>query len=205
MAVHSQKSCAVEVCASCGKSTRPKALLCTRCARRLSGADPILGSGPPGLDRAWSSAPYEGVARNVVGALKFRHLRAVADLMAERIEWLAPTHMLSGTIVPVPAPKTRGRAASFDPAAEIAAALAERTGAPLETCLERARRGRAGRANSSRRAHPPRIRAAGAAPRSVLLIDDVHTPGASLTACARALRAAGASRVVAITFARKEN
>ncbi|HEX2707000.1 MAG TPA: hypothetical protein VHM66_03215 [Solirubrobacterales bacterium] len=66
-------------------------------------ADPLLGQGPPGLDRVWSSAPHEGVAGNLVAALKFRRLLPVADLMADRIQWLAPAHILSGAIVPVPA------------------------------------------------------------------------------------------------------
>ncbi|HWT90845.1 MAG TPA: hypothetical protein VN179_06985, partial [Solirubrobacterales bacterium] len=84
------------LCASCGRSCRLEAVVCTRCARRLGSAEPLLGNGPAGLDKVWSSAPYEGIARNLVGALKFRRLLPVADLMAERIEWLAPAHMLSG-------------------------------------------------------------------------------------------------------------
>ena len=44
----------------------------------------------PGIDRVWSSAPHEGVARELVTALKFRRLLPVAGLMAERIHWLAP-------------------------------------------------------------------------------------------------------------------
>lgn len=192
------------LCAACGKSCRAEAVVCTRCGRRLADAEPLLGNGPAGLDRAWSSAPHEGVARNLVAALKFRHLLPVADLMAERIEWMAPAHMLSGTIVPVPAAPPRLRRRGFDPAGELAAALAERLDAPLETCLERRGGGRqVGRRRAERVGHPPRIHARGAAPRSALLIDDVLTTGATLTACARALRAAGSSRVVAVTFARR--
>lgn len=192
------------LCASCGRSCRPEAIVCTRCGRRLARAEPLLGSGPPGLDRVWSSAPYEGVARNLVGALKFRQLLPVAGLMAERIQWLAPAHMLSGTVVPVPASPTRLRRRGFDPAGELAAALAESLDAPLEPCLRR-RGGRrqVGRTRAERIGHPPQVHAAGMAPRSVLLIDDVLTTGATLTACAKALRSAGAKRVVAATFARR--
>lgn len=192
------------LCAACGRSCRPQAVVCTRCGRRLAAAEPLLGKGPPGLDRAWSSAPYEGVARNLVAALKFRHLLPVADLMADRIQWLAPAHMLSGAVVPVPPAPSRLRRRGFDPAGELAAALAERLDAPLESCL--ARRGgrrQVGRRRAERLGQPPRIHASGIAPRSVLLVDDVLTTGATMTACAQALRAAGAARVVAVTFARR--
>jgi predicted amidophosphoribosyltransferase len=192
------------LCAACGRSCRPTAILCTRCGRRLAAADPLLGSGPAGLDRAWSSAPYEGVARDLVAALKFRRLLPVAGLMAERIQWLAPAHMLSGTVVPVPPAPTRLRRRGFDPAGELAAALGERLSAEVTPCLRRRGSGRqVGRRRAERVGHPPRMHAAGPAPRSVLLVDDVLTTGATLTACARALRTAGASRVVAVTFARR--
>ena len=156
-------------------------------------AEPLLGAGPAGIDRAWSSAPYEGVARNLVAALKFRHLLPVAELMAERIQWLAPAHMLSGTVVPVPAAPSRLRRRGFDAAGELAAALAETLDAPLEPCLRR-RGGRrqVGRGRAERVAHPPQVHTAGNAPRSVLLVDDVLTTGSTLTACAKALRSAGA-------------
>ena len=41
-----------------------------------------------------------------------------------------------------------------------------------------------------------------AAPARVLLVDDVHTTGATLRACARALREAGATSVHALTYGR---
>jgi ComF family protein len=195
---------APSLCAACGRSCRPQAVLCTRCARRLAAARPLLGHGPAGLDRAWSSASYESVARDLVAALKFRRLLSVADLMADRIQWLAPAHMLSGTIVPVPPAPSRLRRRGFDPAGELAGALAERLAIEPQSCLARSGGGRqVGRRRSERVGHPPRIRALATAPRSVILVDDVLTTGATLTACARALRSAGAVRVVAVTFARR--
>jgi ComF family protein len=192
------------LCAVCGRNCRPEAAICTRCSRRLATAAPLAGQGPPGIDRVWSSASHEGVARDLVTALKFRRLLPVAGLMADRIHWLAPADLLTGAIVPVPAAPLRALARGFDPAGEIAAALSERLELPLANCL--ARRGgrrQVGKRRAQRIGHPPRIHARGEPPRSVLLVDDVLTTGATLSACARALRDAGAVRVVAITFARR--
>jgi predicted amidophosphoribosyltransferase len=192
------------LCAACGRGCRSDAVLCSRCSRRLAGADPFAGAGPPGLDRAWSSAPHEGVARDLVTALKHRRLLPVADLIADRIQWLAPSDLLSGTVVPVPTAPLRTLSRGFDPAAEIAAALADRTGLRLQPCLSRRGGGRqVGRRRAQRIGHPPLFHPRGETPRSVLLVDDVLTTGATLTACARALREAGAVRIVAITFTRR--
>jgi len=139
-----------------------------------------------------------------VAALKFRRLLPVADLMADRIQWLAPSTVLSGALVPVPTAPLRSAIRGFDPAAEIAAALAQRTELPLISCLARRGGGRqVGKRRAQRIGHPPVIQASGEVPRSALLIDDVLTTGATLSSCARALRSAGSIRVVAITFTRR--
>jgi len=192
------------LCAACGRTCRREATLCNRCSRRLAEADSLEGSGAPGVDRAWSSAPHEGVARDLVTALKFRRLLSVAELMADRIHWLAPGVLLSGTIVPVPTAPLRSALRGFDPAAEIATALAQRTELPLSACLTRRGGGRqVGKRRAQRIGHPPLIQASGEVPRSALLIDDVLTTGATLSSCVRALRSAGSVRIVAITFTRR--
>jgi predicted amidophosphoribosyltransferase len=192
------------LCAACGRSCRPEAVLCTRCSRGLAAATPILAGGPPGIDRAWSSAPHDGVARALVGALKFRRLLPVAEVMAERIHWLVPGHLLGGAVVAVPPARARRRRRGFDPAGELAAAVARRLEADLVPCLARRGSGhQVGHRRAERIGHPPRIEPLGDPPRSVLLVDDVLTTGATLTACAQALRGAGAKRIVALTFTRR--
>jgi predicted amidophosphoribosyltransferase len=164
----------------------------------------VSARGPQGIDRVWSSASHDGVARALVSSLKFRHLVPVAAVMAERMEWLVPAHLLGGAVVAVPPAQARRRRRGFDPAGELAGALAARLDAEVVACLARRGSGhQMGRRRADRIRHPPRIAAIAAAPRSVLLVDDVLTTGSTLTACAQALRAAGAKRVVALTFTRR--
>jgi predicted amidophosphoribosyltransferase len=179
-------------------------VLCTRCSRGLAAATPIAAGGPQGVDRVLSSASHDGVARALVSALKFRHLLPVAEVMAERMHWLVPAHLLGGAVVAVPPAQARRRRRGFDPAGEFAAALALKLDTELVPCLARRGSGhQVGRRRAERIRHAPRIEAVAAAPRSVLLIDDVLTTGATLTSCAQALRASGAKRIVAVTFTRR--
>jgi predicted amidophosphoribosyltransferase len=155
------------------------------------------------VEEAWSFAPYEGAARGLVVALKFGGRLGLAEEAAAAIAGRAPPGLLEGAIVPVPPAPRRRRKRGFDAAEAIARALAGRTGLPLARCLAREQsRRQVGRPRSERLADPPRVRVATSAPRIAVLVDDVTTTGATLGACARALRSDGASRVAAVTFAR---
>ena len=107
--------------------------------------------------------------------------------------------------MPVPAHPAHVRARGYDQARLLAAALARRTGAPPARVLRRRGpvRSQLG-ASRSERLERGRIDVfvRGAVPSLVVLVDDVHTTGATLDACARALRRAGAAEVVAVTWAR---
>jgi predicted amidophosphoribosyltransferase len=192
------------LCAACGASCPASAVVCGGCASGLGAAGCLTGDPPGGVDRCWSSAPYEGVARRLVGALKFRRLLPVAGLMAERIALIAPPGALAGAVVPVPPAPLRSRLRGFDPAAEISRRLAGLTQMPVRDCLRRRGGGRqVGRGRAQRVGAPPRISAAAPAPEIAVLVDDVLTTGATLSACAAALRAAGSREVGAVTFVRR--
>ena len=191
-------------CALCELGCDSRERLCGRCAATLAGAGPRL-SFVPGLDAAWSAASYEGVARQLVVRLKFGGRLPLAGCAARLIAERAPAELLVGVIVPVPPAPIRRRWRGFDPAEAIATALASQAGLPIDRCLSRSQGSRqVGRPRADRLANPPRVSLVGQSPEHALLVDDVVTTGATLGACARALRAGGSGRVVAVTFARSE-
>src|SRR4051812_45013627 len=95
------------------------------------------------FDRAWAPLAYEGTARELVRALKFRAALSVAGLMAAHMAANLPADLRAPprAVVPVPAHRGRRRRRGYDPAALLAAALAGRSGLALAPCLRRAGRG----------------------------------------------------------------
>jgi predicted amidophosphoribosyltransferase len=203
---------------------------CPRCALPLPCGRRCPAHDAP-FDAAWAAVAYEGVARDAMQALKFSAARPLADVMAMQIAANAPPGLLGAAapprpsaaaspgllgaaapprpsvIVPVPAHPSRRRSRGFDPAELIARALARRSGLPLARVLHRsgAASRQVGASRTQRREAGRlgiRVKAREGAPARVLLVDDVHTTGATLIACAHALRDAGSQHIAALTWAR---
>ncbi|MEA2177552.1 MAG: hypothetical protein QOG77_849 [Solirubrobacteraceae bacterium] len=178
----------------------PRCALPSPCGARCAMAGSAVG-------RSWAPLAFEGPARDVVHALKFRGAVGLADLMAAQIVATAPRGLLrrDACLVPVPTPGGRRRWRGFDHAARLAAAIAARTGHTVVPCLRRTgpapRQATAGR--TARLAHGRvRVKAVGPVPAAVILVDDVHTTGATLRACGRMLQMNGAVTVWGVTYAR---
>jgi len=189
-------------CGVCSAPCEPAGPVCAACAAELAACRPLIGPGPHGVDLVVAAGAHDGALRSLATALKFDRRLPLAARAAAAIHAAAPPEALRGGLVPVPPDPVRLRLRGFDPAEEIAAALARRTGLPLERCLARSRgRRQVGRPRRERLGSPPLIGAWRPAPRQALLVDDVWTTGATLSAGAAALRAAGSERVVALTLA----
>jgi len=190
------------VCVACGAWAGAAEPLCGVCRGRVRwlAADPV--------DGVWAPVAYDGPARRVVAALKFRSAIRAADAMAAAIVAGAPEGWLEAgaVLVPVPLHPARRRRRGFNQAERLAAAVGRRSGLPLVDALARA----GGRGTQMGRGRAERLAALDGAvrvtrqpvPRSVVLVDDVVTTGATLAGCRDALLAAGAVEVRAVAYAR---
>ena len=190
------------LCAACGSPRGGEDVLCERCESELASARRVIDPGPPGIDRAISAAPFDGVARLIVHGLKFGRRLALAEPAAEAMLSALPRIESPDAVVPVPPGPWRWLWRGFDPAEEIALALSQLAGLPLEPCLRRGSgRRQVGRRRWERLSDPPQIWLDGEPPGTALLVDDVWTTGATLSTSALALRAGGCRRVIGLTLA----
>jgi ComF family protein len=141
--------------------------------------------------------------------LKYRNGRALALPLGSIMATWCDAHALrADVIVPVPLHPDRLRERGYNQAALLARELERRVGLPVrESVLSRVRYTRSQMeldAEARRRNVQGAFRCADGRVRGqhVLLVDDVCTTGATIAACADALRAGGAARVEALTLAR---
>lgn len=151
-----------------------------------------------GVDEMWAGWCHEGRAAEVVRALKYGRVTKLVTPLADRMVEAAPAARPADVVTWVPCSPTRRTDRGFDPAELLARAVARRLGLRARRLLRRLDdQPQTARTLQGRLAGPElavRHRLHGGA---VLVIDDVCTTGSTLRAAAEALRAGGATAVVA--------
>ena len=174
---------------------------CHLCRNRVYAFDfaRSFGAYTPRMSRAILSLKYGNVAP--LGAWFARRLVSLIERQ--------PGDFDADTVVPVPLDQGRMRERGYNQAELIAKPLARLIGIPFRSCLLVRTRPRPSQLRLTRRERWETVRGAYAAHKTaqvdklrVLLVDDVFTTGATLDACSRALKGAGAARVVGLTVAR---
>jgi ComF family protein len=203
-------------CAGCGLPGEPLCNACTRALPLLDGPAcrrcgypaprPLSGCGEciPGIGWARQAVSYTEPIPRIVSALKDHHRRVLAHPLAALMTSAVPRPEPGAVLVPVPLGPRRQAERGFNQAELLGRHLATLWGLPVTDALRRD--DGAQQRGSPRAARLARgggdFRLDGPAPLHAVLVDDVITTGATLTAAARALRAGGSARVGAVALAR---
>jgi ComF family protein len=187
------------LCPRCGRP-QPSGILCPSCVGWQAEIDGIR-----------SPFRFDGVMRQSIHQLKYRNLRAMAQPLVRLLQDYLVTNPVPGEVlVPVPLHQKRLRERGYNQSRLLAQELGKLINLPVvDDCLIRQRhaspQARASTVSERRsnvdgaftcRDH--RLR-----DKQVLVIDDVATSGATLDACAAALKAAGATTVWGLVLARE--
>ena len=185
------------LCPRCGQP-QANGILCSKCSSR-----------PAEIDGIRSPFRFDGLARQAIHQLKYNNLRTLATPLSRQLDNYITKNPVPGEVlVPVPLHDKRLRQRGYNQSALLARQLSKLTDMPmLNDCLVR-----------QKYAHPQAMTASAAEretnvarafscrhsrllDKQVLLIDDVATSGATLNACAAALKAAGATSVWGLVLA----
>jgi len=200
------------LCAAC-EAVLPRAdgSRCVRCWMRLAsgGVCRHCAEEPPAFMSLRAACVMDGGARRLAHELKYEGMTSLAEPMARMLASHAAG--IDALVVPVPLHPARERRRGYNQAAELAnhagrmlglswdrrAVRRTRDTQPLVKAMGRAERRRI--VAGAFLADPARVEG-----RAIVLIDDVATTGATLDACARALADAGATKVLALAWARAD-
>jgi ComF family protein len=212
----------IPICRACFASFTPiGGAMCARCGRpfvsqvTLESATPLCHFCRKDLyhfDFARSYGVYTAEMARAIILLKYDGVTPLGNWFARRLLEVVGAHQeryAADVVVPVPAHSARLRERGYNHAELIARPLARRLGIPFRSYLLVRTQPRPDKLRLTVRERWRTVRSAYATRAGtrvdklrVLLVDDVFTTGATLDACSRALRGAGASEVVALTVAR---
>ncbi|HKP18375.1 MAG TPA: double zinc ribbon domain-containing protein [Gaiellaceae bacterium] len=180
------------LCARCGAPVAWPVERCRECSgRRLAFAS------------ARAAFEYDSSVRAVVSAWKENGLRNLAAVAADAVEEVVPQPSAQ-LITFVPPDGDRSLRRGHHPPERLAYELGRRWSLPVAALLGRTRplRPQRGLPRAERRRNVRGAFRARAARGRVVLVDDVYTTGATVSAAASALRAGGATAIAVVTFAR---
>jgi ComF family protein len=194
-------------CRQCGRpfispvAAQMQTLLCHPCRR-----------GVYAFDLARSFANYNDSMARAIILLKYDAVTRLGNWFAAQLSELIARHpetIPADVVVPVPLHPLRLRERGYNQAELIARPLANLLHLPLSSYLLVRTKPRPDKHRLTRKERWQTVHGAYATRKGtrvdklrILLVDDVFTTGATLDACSRALRSAGASRVVGLTVAR---
>lgn len=199
-------------CAFCRRLTQNGATVCPHCREKLPYTNYAARQDFPNLDACYSPLYYTEEVRQSLLRYKFGGLRMYASVYGEYLAKCIDENRIScDSITWVPLSRMRLRRRGYDQARLLAEEVSRRLSIPCFPALRKLRnnprQSATGNAEKRRRnvkgvyAALPDADLAG---KTILLVDDIVTTGATLSEAASVLRKAGAASVIGLTLARRK-
>jgi ComF family protein len=175
-----------------------------------SGRCALCRLGLNGFDQVHSFGAYEGVLRQLIHIFKFEGVRTLQRPLGALLAQALPRESSFDAIVPMPLHWRRRWQRGFNQSELLAREIARKWGVPVRALVRRKRATapQAGLTSAQRRKNVEGAFEVKKGRRlkgmRLLLIDDVLTTGATASACARALKRAGAAQVTFLALARRD-
>jgi len=163
-----------------------------------------------GFDQVYSFGAYEGVLRKLIHVFKFGGVRTLQRPLGALMAQALPRELSFDAVVPMPLHWRRRWQRGFNQSELLAREIARKWSVPVRALVRRKRATapQAGLTSAQRRKN---VQGAFGVKKGMrlkgmrlLLIDDVLTTGATASACARALKRAGAAQVTFLALARRD-
>lgn len=200
-------------CDACrGSVTRVTLPVCSLCGRSVSvpGLCSTCVNHPLNIDGIRSVAVFEGSLRKAIHHFKYQHSREMAGPLGEMlVRFWQQMPLTAEVIIPVPLHSRRLRERGFNQSMLLAQQLEQAAGLPILSDVLRRIKYTLSQARLDGHQRKQNVAGAfvcskGVQDRTVLLVDDVCTTGATLEASSMALKAGGAKSVWALTLARAQ-
>ena len=199
-------------CVFCHRLTQDDADICMLCRQKLPYTGDASKQSFPGLTACYSPLYYVDSVRASLLRFKFGGLMHYAETYGQfLIKCIDENQISCDSITWVPVSRRRLRQRGYDQARLLAEEIAKRKGYICEAMLRKKRHNRAQSTAGSAEKRRQNVKDvfeilpdAEVRGKTVLLIDDIVTTGATLSECAGVLRRAGASKVIALTLARRK-
>jgi ComF family protein len=171
---------------------------------------------PDGLGLIRSAAGINGVGGTLIHLFKYRGWEILAEILALRIlssEWSTARFWNADLLIPVPISRVRRRERGYNQSERLAGELSGLVGLPVGSDLLVRKRWRRSQVGLPHRFRQENVRGAFAvatgaeeriAGRRIMIVDDVITTGATLSACFDVLQSAGVGTVSCVSFGRAD-